>query len=252
MVKEGPFLNSDKDYHTKCSKLVLLKRSGRMVEDILASSQVTPPAEPTKAMQLDNKYKSDIEAIPSVERKICVPVVEEEIPDSVAISSPKNSIAFRPMIEASMVDQQSQDDHQRTGASVFPWVFSAPHSSPISRPAKFLTEEKQNGDVLFGISPEKKMFSDMEGSPTQLVARTEALQDRSPSSKRYDYSVGSSLQQGAVIKSVQYEEPQDTHQEGENNKVVQDENNEVMKNYASAKLKLILRFDGSFNFLTLS
>ncbi|KAH9683110.1 SAC3 family protein B [Citrus sinensis] len=241
MVKEGPFLNSDKDYPTKCSKLVLLKRSGRMVEDMSASSPVTPPAEPTKAMQLDNKYKSDIEAIPSVERKICVPVVEEEMPDSVAISSPKNSIAFRPMIEASMVDQQSQDDHQRTGASVFPWVFSAPHSSPISRPAKFLTEEKQNGDVLFGISPEKKMFSDMEGSPTQLVARTEALQDRSPSSKRYDYSVGSSLQQGAAIKSVQYEEPQDTHQEGENNKVVQDENNEVMKNYASAKLKLILR-----------
>ncbi|KAH9765444.1 SAC3 family protein B [Citrus sinensis] len=241
MVKEGPFLNSDKDYPTKCSKLVLLKRLGRMVEDISASSQVTPPAEPTKAMQLDNKYKSDIEAIPSVDRKICVPVVEEEMPDSVAISSPKNSIAFRPMIEASMVDQQCQDDHQRTGASVFPWVFSAPHSSPISRPAKFLTEEKQNGDVLFGISPEKKMFSDMEGSPTQLVARTEALQDRSPSSKRYDYSVGSSLQQGAAIKSVQYEEPQDTHQEGENIKVVQDENNEVMKNYASAKLKLILR-----------
>ncbi|XP_024036736.1 SAC3 family protein B isoform X2 [Citrus clementina] len=240
MVKEGPFLNSDKDYPTKCSKLVLLKRSGRMVEDISASSQVTPPAEPTKAMQLDNKYKSDIEAIPSVDRKICVPVVEEEMPDSVAISSPKNSIAFRPMIEASMADQQCQDDHQRTGASVFPWVFSAPHSS-ISRPAKFLTEEKQNGDVLFGISPEKKMFSDMEGSPTQLVARTEALQDRSPSSKRYDYSVGSSLQQGAAIKSVQYEEPQDTHQEGENIKVVQDENNEVMKNYASAKLKLILR-----------
>ncbi|KAL9407932.1 hypothetical protein AB3S75_046464 [Citrus x aurantiifolia] len=241
MVKEGPFLNSDKDYPTKCSKLVLLKRSGRMVEDISASSQVTPPAEPTKAMHLDNKYKSDIEAIPSVERKICVPVVEDEMPDSVAISSPKNSIAFRPMIEASMVDQQCQDDHQRTGASVFPWVFSAPHSSPISRPAKFLTEEKQNGDVLFGISPEKKMFSDMEGSPTQLVARTEALQDRSPSSKRYDYSVGSLLQQGAAIKSVQYEEPQDTHQEVENNKVVQDENNEVMKNYASAKLKLILR-----------
>lgn len=251
MVKEGPFLNSDKDYPTKCSKLVLLKRSGRMVEDMSASSPVTPPAEPTKAMQLDNKYKSDIEAIPSVDRKICVPVVEEEMLDSVAISSPKNSIAFRPMIEASMVDQQSQDDHQRTGASVFPWVFSAPHSS-ISRPAKFLTEEKQNGDVFFGISPEKKMFSDMEGSPTQLVARTEALQDRSPSSKRYDYSVGSSLQQGAAIKSVQYEEPQDTHQEGENIKVVQDENNEVMKNYASAKLKLILRFDGSFNFLTLS
>lgn len=251
MVKEGPFLNSDKDYPTKCSKLVLLKRSGRMVEDMSASSPVTPPAEPTKAMQLDNKYKSDIEAIPSVERKICVPVVEEEMPDSVAISSPKNSIAFRPMIEASMADQQCQDDHRRTGASVFPWVFSAPHSS-ISRPAKFLTEEKQNGDVFFGISPEKKMFSDMEGSPTQLVARTEALQDRSPSSKRYDYSVGSSLQQGAAIKSVQYEEPQDTHQEGENNKVVQDENNEVMKNYASAKLKLILRFDGSFNFLTLS
>lgn len=242
MVKEGPFLNSDKDYPTKCSKLVLLKRSGRMVEDISASSQVTPlPAEPTKAIRLDKIYIPDIKAIPSIERKICVPVVEEEMPDSVAISSPKNSIAFEPVIEASTIDQQCQDDHQRTGASVFPWVFSVSHSSPISPPAKFLTDKRQNRDALFRISPEKKMSSGMEGSPTQLVARTEALQERSPSSKRYDYSVESLLQQGVAGKSDQYEEPPDTHQEDKNNEVVQDENNEVMKNCASAKLKLILR-----------
>ncbi|KAK9106933.1 hypothetical protein Syun_022944 [Stephania yunnanensis] len=35
MVKEAPFLNIDKDYPTKCSKLVHLKKSKRIIEDVL-------------------------------------------------------------------------------------------------------------------------------------------------------------------------------------------------------------------------
>lgn len=253
MVKEGPFLNSDKDYPTKCSKLVLSKRSATIVEDMSASSQATSlPAEATKAIQLDKIYQPDKKAIPSVGREISVTVVEEEMPDSVAISSPKNSTALEAFVETSMVDQQCQDDHRTIGASIFPWVFSVAHSSPISPPAKVVTEEKQNGDTLFRISPEKKMSFGMGGSPMQLVPKTSALQERSPSSRRYDYSVENSLPESVGINNFQHEEPQDTHREKGNNEV-QNENDEVMENYlkeevALAKQKLILRFDGLFNF----
>lgn len=40
MVKEGPFLNSDKDFPTKCSQLVHQKRSAKVVFDVFSSGQV--------------------------------------------------------------------------------------------------------------------------------------------------------------------------------------------------------------------
>ncbi|XP_020526816.1 SAC3 family protein B-like isoform X2 [Amborella trichopoda] len=40
MVKEGPFLNADRDYVTKCSRLVHLKKSAKVVDDVV-SNKVT-------------------------------------------------------------------------------------------------------------------------------------------------------------------------------------------------------------------
>ncbi|KAL4205394.1 hypothetical protein AMTRI_Chr01g137070 [Amborella trichopoda] len=41
MVKEGPFLNADRDYVTKCSRLVHLKKSAKVVDDVVSDQQVT-------------------------------------------------------------------------------------------------------------------------------------------------------------------------------------------------------------------
>ncbi|KAJ4722309.1 SAC3 family protein B [Melia azedarach] len=207
MVKEGPFLNSDKDYPTKCSKLVLSKRSEKMVEDVSASSQVTSvPAEATKVIQLDKTYKPAIKAIHSAGAKVSVPVVDEEMSDPVAISSPKYSMAMEPIIEASMVDQHCQDDNQAIAASIFPWGLSVAHNSPNYEPGKVMTEEKQNGDALFRISSEKKMFVGPESSPRQHMPRS-AVVERSPSSKRYDYSVESSPSELASRTAVPERSP---------------------------------------------
>eukprot|EP01018_Ginkgo_biloba_P025942 Gb_02851 [translate_table: standard] len=40
MVKEGPFLKSDRDFPTKCSQLVHQKRSAKVVDDVISSSQM--------------------------------------------------------------------------------------------------------------------------------------------------------------------------------------------------------------------
>uniref|UniRef100_A0A1D1XUH4 MCM3-associated protein n=1 Tax=Anthurium amnicola TaxID=1678845 RepID=A0A1D1XUH4_9ARAE len=49
MVKEGPFLNSDVDYPTKCSQLVKLKRSKRVVDDVRHGQMLVSPDEGRKS-----------------------------------------------------------------------------------------------------------------------------------------------------------------------------------------------------------
>ncbi|XP_044498043.1 SAC3 family protein B isoform X3 [Mangifera indica] len=254
MVKEGQFLNSDSDYPTKCSKLVHMKRSKTMVEDILASTQaIFLPTEAKKEIQLDKIYKHDKAAIPYIGRKISVCAVNEEMPDSAAISPPKHSRSVPPLIEASMVDQQSQDDHKVTMASTSPWSFLVPHTSPKHQPARVVSEEKQDDDPLFRMSPENKSAFGMEVFPLQIVPRT-SQQDRSPSFRRYDYSVDNALPQVVAINNLEDEEPSVTYQEKENDEVMIGENDEAMENekdevrasyieeeVALAKLKLILR-----------
>ncbi|KAJ0730764.1 putative proteasome component (PCI) domain-containing protein [Helianthus annuus] len=52
MVKEGPFLNGDGDYPLKCSKLVHLKRSTTIVDDVL--SPCFMESSPPKGLPTDN------------------------------------------------------------------------------------------------------------------------------------------------------------------------------------------------------
>lgn len=262
MVKEGQFLNSDSNYPTKCSKLVHMKRSKTMVEDILASTQaISLPTEAKKEIQLDMIYKHDRTAIPSVGRKISVHVVDEEMPDSAAISSPKKGRPVPPLIETSMVDRRNQDDHKVTTACTLPWSFSVAHTSPKHQPAKVVSEEKQGDDALFRMSPENKTAFVADVFPIQTVPRT-SQQDRSPSFRRYDYSVDNPSPQIVAINNLEDQEPSVTHREKENDDVMISENDEAMENekdevmasyleeeVALAKLKLILRFDNLFKVL---
>ncbi|KAH7573663.1 hypothetical protein JRO89_XS03G0188500 [Xanthoceras sorbifolium] len=255
MVKDGPFLNSDKDYPTKCSKLVHMKRSESIVEDILASNQViSSPTGATKAIQLGKIHKHDAKTPPYVERKISIHPVDEAMPDSIAISLQNNSTPVQPVSETSMVDQQSQvGGHQVTVPCISPWGFSVADSSPKSQPAKVVMEEKRNNDTLFKMTPEKKIVSGMEGLPMQVVSKT-PQQDRSPSFKRYDHSVENAVPESVAIDDIEDDEPSVTFEENENFEAMENENDEVMEkendkvlaNYleeevALAKLKLIIR-----------
>lgn len=242
MVKEGPFLNSDKDYPTKCSKLAHLKKSRRIVEDVSPTCKVASvPAEATKEILLPKIYKHDTKAVPSAfqDGKSSVPEIDEEMPEFKVISSPKVGTQVQPKIEKSLVTQRKQDDHRVAGAHISIWSFPSVHNSPEPQPCKLRIVEKPNHDARFRASPEMGMLSDMEDRPLQIASRT-ALQERSPSGK-YGHIMDNSTPQRPVLNNSKDEEPPVSHQENED-KVVENYKDEEV---ALAKLKLIVRFGSS-------
>ncbi|KAL9227630.1 hypothetical protein vseg_003298 [Gypsophila vaccaria] len=54
MVKEGPFLHDDKDYPTRCSRLVHGKKSDTIVEDVSSSQEILLPSK-TKTSEKNSK-----------------------------------------------------------------------------------------------------------------------------------------------------------------------------------------------------
>ncbi|KAJ9182012.1 hypothetical protein P3X46_006050 [Hevea brasiliensis] len=236
MVKEGPYLNGDQDYPTKRSKLVHLKISRRMVDDVSPISQVVSlTAQASKEIQLPTVHKHDKKAVAStfVERKSLIHEVDEEMPDSEVVSSPKVGTLLEPIIDKSKVGQQSQEDRVE-GAYFSKWGFSSVHNPPVSLPAKFNEVEKPNGDILSSVSAEKNMLSGMEGVPLQVVSRT-SLQERSPSAK-YGYAVEDKVP--VFSNDTKDEEPPDIYEEKENDEAMENYNDEEV---AQAKLKLIIR-----------
>jgi len=84
MVKEGPFLNSDTDFPTKCSQLVHQKRSAKVVFDVFYSGQVPIMDGTWQAMKVldvpvDDKSNRDTQSKESTLASIVPP--EEEMPD---------------------------------------------------------------------------------------------------------------------------------------------------------------------------
>lgn len=50
MVKEGPFLNSDVDFPTKCAKLVHIKKSKRIIDDVFSGPIISDLSEETEVV----------------------------------------------------------------------------------------------------------------------------------------------------------------------------------------------------------
>lgn len=239
MVKDGLFLNADKDYPIKCSNLVHMKKSKRIVDDVSPPSQRVPlPAEAAKEIQPLMIYKHETKAVPSpfVDAKSFASEIDEEIPDFEVVASPSIVAQVEPMIEEPIVNQTSQDDHQVASAYIFPWGESWAHSSPEALPAKLGVVEKPNHDTLFRVSPKRKMPSSMEEMSLPIVSRT-GLLERSPSDK-YGYNWENSTSQVVAINESRDEEPSDINQASENDEVMESNEDEEI---AQAKLKLIIR-----------
>lgn len=99
MVKEGPFLNADKDYPTRRSRLVHGKKSNTVLEDILSSHpEISSPSEFKKESQLDKKKNKQA----AVQHKQPETLdVSEEVMVMEAVSSPRDSMRVEPSLEAS-------------------------------------------------------------------------------------------------------------------------------------------------------
>lgn len=257
MVKEGPFLNSDKDYPTKCSKLVHMKRSGKVVEDVTAPSQeILLPIEVPKAVQ-PRKHKN--KAIPSVKRKTSINAVDEQMPDSETYSTLKLRKPTQQMIKPTVFTQQSKDNLKLSSAPISPWGFSTSHSPTIQHsPSKFqdakVTVEKKSDNNILDRSPEKKIVFGVETTPIPIIPRA-SVQDRSPTGKTFDYSSEDPSSQSAAASGKEDEDLLDIHHENEKDDGMgdrideqMDNENELMANQideevAVAKLKLMLRSD---------
>ncbi|ESW19817.1 hypothetical protein PHAVU_006G158000 [Phaseolus vulgaris] len=225
MVKEGPFLNVDVDYPTKCSKLVHKKRSRRIIEDISLSIQAeSPNVETVKEIEM-RKHEPQVDS--PVENDSSVQKPDEEIPDVVAIYSPEDSMSGKTFKDV----QDSRKDQD----------ISCPLPSLLSSPFPNIIPEQQftrfdvfkgiNSDLIARGSPKRNFQFSVEQRPLENIPKTAPPE----SSLGYSFSVPPPVSQG-VFK----DDSLIIHQEHE------DEINEARENcqdeeIAEAKLKLFLR-----------
>ncbi|KAF3457262.1 hypothetical protein FNV43_RR01919 [Rhamnella rubrinervis] len=228
MVKEGPFLNFDKEYPTRRSKLVDLKRSGRIMEDVLPSTQVI--SMPLKAPKETQMGKNDPKSVPPVERESSscdIPAIEvdgaahaldEEMPDSQAAASQKESIQIQPTFETPVVYQQSKDNHQMAGILSLPWGSSSVRVDSPGIP---------KDDAIFG-----KTLHSGTGTETKITLKPHAEEE-----PRVYKNVENSVPQ-IMLNQLEDEVPPDLLRENDNDDLME---NDQQEETAEAKLKLIIR-----------
>ncbi|XP_022722839.1 SAC3 family protein B isoform X2 [Durio zibethinus] len=198
MVKEGSFLNVENDYPTKCSRLVHRKRSRTIAGDVAVPCQATSmPVGVTKASQLGKIYKKSATALSSPRRASSIVAVDEEMPESKVVPSPKDGVQLHSVTETSIGVQQLQDGHLKSSK---PFNFPLARGSPRSVPAKVAVLEKANNDAFFTILRERTIISGMEKMPLQNMSQASPL-ERSPSGV-FDHAVENRLPQSMAIDNV--------------------------------------------------
>ncbi|CAI0560126.1 unnamed protein product [Linum tenue] len=239
MVKDGPFLNSDKDFPTKRSRLVHLKKSTTIVKDISPSSQVTPlPAEATRKIRVPNVDKKNpshtfaVKAAPAlVDMKRPISAINAEMPDSQAVvPSPKFGLQKQHTIGRSEVDEMVTDNNYHAASvNIAPWNVLPAFSSPNSQPAKVGVLQQSMTDSPFAITK----YEDMQPQPVVGVP----LKESSPSGEK-DIPRELVINHSVVGNLFQDEETPDVDQEYEDDELIENHEDEEV---ARAKLKLFIR-----------
>ncbi|CAN0856156.1 SAC3 family protein B [Linum grandiflorum] len=238
MVKEGPFLNSDKDFPTKCSRLVQLKKSTMIVGDVSSSSQETSLPQPTRKIEVPTNYKLDTKTTAScVDKKRPIHVIDEEMPTPQAVPSPKFGKQKQRVIGRYEVEQADTEKNHVANAPVAPWTFTPDHSSQNILPVVVGVPEKRRTDSPFPVIPDLKATYKVEDMPLQPGFRMPLKEDLS--SVEEDNQTNNIIHQIVPTNPSKDEELPDIDQECKND-------DDVMENYideevAQAKLKLIIR-----------
>lgn len=222
IVKEGPFCNSDSDYPTKASKLVHMKKSGSIIDDVSSTSQaITLPSEDANELHLAKVHKKhEIPAIRSVDK-----VTDEEMPDFQSVSPPKEGS------RTSFTGLINKDNPQVAKVNFPPWDFSVVDRPPEPLPAEIGNVRKPIYESSF-----KNLSSDKKAVPLETESRRE--QQVRPVIFQFDYPVQNVTPQSEVAKDVGGVEPSDFHQEVDSEEVVSSYHE---KEAAEAKLKLTFR-----------
>lgn len=236
MVKGGPFFNGDKDYPTRRSKLVNMKKSGNIMEDVFQSTQVASlPKEPneikmvkiTKSYQKGDPSGQTETFVPHPEVSNDVHAIEKEMSDYETITSLKEPKKFSPITETPGVSQQDEEDSQLPGIGSFSWGFSL----PMAHHVKDVGEATPSNDTILIDSSWRKMDHHSEGMALQVVSKT-TLPERYP-----DYATENSMPQNLIDRLEEEESPDISQQNETDDIMMQNQLEEI----AEAKLKLILR-----------
>lgn len=240
MVREGPFLNIDNDYPTKQSELVHKKRSAMIIEDISTSDQVVaPPVQTTKKIQIQKKFddgQQSVQKASSVEK-----VVDEEMPDSEAILSPKDGRSGRKFKEMHISVQRSEFDYNMTMPFSSPIGFFPP-GLPESQPTRSVLSKRANSDAMLTSSPKRVSHSELD----KRLLESTPKPFPSEISKRHDFNFPLA---DPLPPSSSQDEPPRVNVVNED-EIHQAEENDLDEEIAAAKLKLFLRFPSLVIFVT--
>ncbi|XP_077218164.1 SAC3/GANP/Nin1/mts3/eIF-3 p25 family isoform X2 [Tasmannia lanceolata] len=228
MVKEGPFLNSDTDYKTKCSQLVHLKKSKRIVDDVSSSQVLTWHSEGRNIVSAKVET-SDKKAQRFIENETWVDAPDEEMPEYEDGSTPKDDCQVQPILEGPISTGEEEENESQMAE-----MFFVPTDNSLSRNS-LLAEVRRVGEsatdtlnkrpvTLVNTFPEKNLHSQLKGVLPQPA--TERLsQIETPRGSHSPRIEENSVPQKVIIKRL------------ENEAIVLHQKDEA----AAAKLKLILR-----------
>ncbi|OWM74176.1 hypothetical protein CDL15_Pgr008488 [Punica granatum] len=271
MVKEGPFLHSDRDYPTKCSNLVHLKKSPRIVDDVLSYRSISSPSKKGTKAQLDRSF--------SIQKKTHLPAEkrsqmeeDEKSDDSKARQSPKQNNQEHLPFKLPAVSREKESSQTVASSANLSWNFPmtppSPKVPPINFGETFKFGDNSRNSLNFPMTPSSPKapsfnivdnFSNNSRSSldTSIPSAMEVtLPPVVPAMFPQDMSLGvsngafeNSLVRSEAISGLENEEPLNEYpQEFEDDLdicqknaaeevLVEDEDKEV----AEAKLKLILR-----------
>lgn len=244
MVKEGPFLHVDRDFPTKCSELVHLKKTTRIIKDVLIPESISSLSKEATKFQLTSDLKQEMKNIQPVEKDSSIYVsdqgmaISEDMAVSETISSPIEICHVNIAFGSPKVARHVEVDHKISGAGFVPWNFPVVHSSPKTAPINLRAKADHN----FRIPPQISGFSGNELTPLPFSpssVQQKVLPDESESNGAWQSSV--SLEDDICNAN---EEAPHVHQENGMDEVYVNEDiytNDKDDEVAEAKLKLILR-----------
>ncbi|KAK1425002.1 hypothetical protein QVD17_20344 [Tagetes erecta] len=226
MVKEGYFLNGDGEYPLKCSKLVHLKRSTTIAEDVQSSTlpaHLTESLSP-KGLPVDNMQQES----PKGKTQFIANVSDNHVTDNGGVSSAKNDVRLlQPMLSPVADDGSLSEDHPHLEvASLSPRDIFKTNSSFKSVSTSFM---KPSYDKQFRNSLEKHHQPNIFTNNVFV----EALPDVQP--------VEQDPMSQPTFSSVEDVEPEIVVQQAANEIEIEIDNSSVDEQVAEAKLKLMLR-----------
>ncbi|CAM8921351.1 unnamed protein product [Rhodiola kirilowii] len=238
MVKEGPFLNSDKDYPTKCSNLVHLKKSRSIVDDIISSSKLVPMPNKERKVETHKIHKEGSPVAQPVKKNSIPRVVDVNMIDQEPVMAQEDHISDRLMKETPAIIQQYSNNNWAPSVSIPTWTYP---STPRSPPAKPVTKEIRTHESFGRDSPKKSVLSSTSPpSPRSVVlpmqiAETRAIQETSAGDIQFGEEKSGAL---GVFESSDSEDITDNYHVAEANELAKIK---YGKEVAEAKLKLLIR-----------